>query len=71
MKVCFYCGKDIDPAEYRIVPLDIPYVNLPAHRTCADAMDEDYLRENAARIYAFVEQQNNSVFKKTKRKEEK
>jgi hypothetical protein len=69
VKQCFYCGKEIDRTEYRIVPLDIPYVNLPAHRTCADAMDENYLRENAARIYAFVEQQNNS--KKRKRKEEK
>lgn len=67
MKKCFFCGVDIPEGNGRIVPLDIPYVNIWAHRgACADAMDETYLKENIQRVYEYSNKHQN-----IKRKEEK
>lgn len=69
MRQCFYCEKDIEIGEGRIVPLDRPYINLWAHRaTCADAMDKEYLTKNIDRIYALVDQQHDIKNKKEKRR---
>lgn len=65
IKECFYCGEEIPEGAGRIVPLDIPYVNLWAHRgACADAMDTRYLQENTERIYKILEEKNNTKKKK-------
>jgi predicted nucleic acid-binding protein len=67
MKKCFYCKEEILEGEGRILPLDVPYVNLWVHRnTCADAADKEYLQKNIERIYEFIEERDN--IKKIKRK---
>jgi hypothetical protein len=34
-KICFHCTKDIvDPLDYNLYPLDIPYINLFFHKSC-------------------------------------
>lgn len=70
---CFYCDEDIakitvqnedgtqsTSTDVKFIPLDIPYVNLPFHRsTCyANVMgegEEKYLRENLNRMIDFMD----------------
>lgn len=65
---CFYCGEDIakittknedgsetTSTDVKFIPLDVPYVNLPFHRsTCYMSViaegEENYLRSNLNKI---------------------
>ena len=69
--ICFFCGEEITEGTGRIVPLDIPYVNLWAHRgNCAEAMDEEYLKENIERVYAYVDSLHKNKKNKKRGKKE-
>jgi hypothetical protein len=70
---CFDCGEEITKAVFKdesgnettstdvkFIPLDVPYVNLPFHRsTCYINViakgEENYLRENLNRIIDFID----------------
>lgn len=59
---CFYCGKEITQigeGDYKIIPLDRPYVNLFFHKAiCYDLVrdiEEEYLTEHLQRICAVAE----------------
>lgn len=59
---CFYCGEEITQIgdnDYKIIPLDKPYVNLFFHKaTCYDlvrGIEQKYLTENLQRIYDVAE----------------
>lgn len=70
---CFDCGKeiakvtikneagnDITSTDVKFIPLDVPYVNLPFHRsTCLINViaegEEEYLRSNLNKIIDYMD----------------
>ena len=59
-RICFDCGKPITVQDYRMVGLDIPYVNLFFHRDCLFRVGgysgiNVYLAENIVLCYNYIE----------------
>jgi hypothetical protein len=57
---CFDCGENILKDDVKFIPLDVPYVNLPFHRSScllnviADG-EEEYLRKNLGKILDYMD----------------
>ena len=65
-------GNDITSTDVKFIPLDVPYVNLPFHRsTCYMNVlaegEEGYLRKNLDKIIDFIDILDAGKIKETKK----
>ncbi len=61
--VCFYCSKEIQIEDKkRMVPVEIPYINLWFHKDCYDVIKSTeviYLSQNVQMILDYKERSKN------------
>jgi hypothetical protein len=62
--MCFECNKPIDDInDYRMVGIDIPYVNLFFHKSCFMSMGgyggiREYITQRSKQVYNYLENIN-------------
>ena len=58
MRLCIKCEKKIDDADYKMIAVDVPYVNIYLHKVCYiemggyDRIVADFT-ENTALVYNY------------------